>query len=167
MGGCSLRSFYNLNDWITLNLNSLYLCICHKSLGLQEIMCEVLSNGMSGHCDENTFTEQQSWCRTTTAELLFHVFVCSGVFLAAHPHTGTCRLEWWAAACPPYREARHSGRYRAPYSRSSPSLRARAGDSRSTEGWLRSLWQKEIQKESTQWQTGGGSGLEREERERG
>lgn len=118
---------------------------------------------------KNAFTERQSWCRTrreTAAELLFHVFVCSGVFLSAHPHTGTCRLEWWAAACPPYHEARHSGRYRAPYSRSSPSLRARAGGSRSTEGWHQSLWQKEIKKESTQWQTGGGSGLEREEKER-
>ena len=57
-----------------------------------------------------------------------------------YPHTGTCRPVWWAAACPPCRGAPCTGRFQAPCSHSSPSRRARGGDSRSTEGLLLSPW---------------------------
>lgn len=66
--------------------------------------------------------------------------------VSTHPDTETCQLVWWAAACPPCPGGRRSGRCRAPYSRSSPSLTARAAGSRSTEGWLRWLWRKETRR---------------------
>lgn len=71
---------------------------------------------------------------------------------AAYPHTGTCRRGWWAAVCPPCHGARRSGRYRAPYSRSSPSLTARGDDSHSTEGWLLSPWWRDTTTGSPRWQ---------------
>lgn len=71
---------------------------------------------------------------------------CACFSLPAYLHTGTCRQAWWAAACPPCRGGQHSGRYQAPYSRSSPTLTATADGSRSTAGWLQLLWRNKQMK---------------------